>query len=536
MFSTTVIIIMIGFFKSAFSTIYTFFVRLYTLIFPSKEPRLSSLTPYPVDLEFGPVAAQGWFYNIGFSNRHNRSNLSLVSCSASHPSSVQSDPEVLDHHCFSSVSTGHSTPPTALPRMPLPPLQRFVFPAHPSYQSNTSIHSVSASPVSYITGRPRSSHSASSNNSASDALSQSSTYSSSRVQATPPSKKIHKKQSPIVWFKDISSIVSGSGSSSSLTSMQSAGSSASNPSIHRHRAVPLRAFRSMKHNSSLSYKRRTARSIKAARQFKAPGHSRPPSEDPVSIVRKVFVECGTEVDTEGGGARARLMNRETARSFGGMEIVAEEDEEDEPFYCRSRHAEKAQKKENSPSSPTSCYSLPESTAPSTPVSHCLPLTPDVATSSPQPKMQFDSDILMIPNSRSSQLPYLMDHSRLGMPLSSADSLCEEVQGCPTTTRFSRLCSKQRVSVVTWSDLVSFSSYGLDLMAEPRDEDEGEEQQQKDKIEHHQEKREYLADNSMDDSGVDLAAVLDSMSILVGQGLDPKLLLSPPRQSGHLVES
>ncbi|KAE9410163.1 hypothetical protein BT96DRAFT_913001 [Gymnopus androsaceus JB14] len=495
---------MVGFFRTVFSTIYTFFAYIYTFVLPSKRPRHASVTPYPTDLECGTQ------------------DVSFVSRSASNPSLADST-KASDHHCFSSVDLSPShirhsgPPPTAPPQIPLPPLQRFVFPAYPTFRSNNSshsIHSVSASPVSFITERPGSPSSSNS-----DVRSQSSAYSPSRACAT-PSKKTHKKQSPILWF-NLSSI-SGSGSSSSLSSIQSAGSSISIPSLHRHRAVPLGALQGVKSDPSLSYKRRTARS---ARQSRLPGHSRPISEDPVSIVRKVFVECGSEFDTE-GGARARLMNRETARSFGGMEIVAEEDEEEELFYCHSRHVEK---QENS-STNSSCSTPELSAGPLTPVSHCLPLTPEIATPSDASNMHFDSNMV------TTQLPYLRDSialSVLGLSSPSTDSLSDKVQGRHLTARFSRMCAEQRVSVVTWSDLVSFSSYGLDVIANTREEEEEEEEEQEEKS---LEEEEYLADNSLEDSGADLAAVLDSMSVLVGQGLDASLLLSPPRQFCHLVES
>jgi len=57
-FTTTTTITMVGFFRTVFSTIYTFFAYIYTFVLPSKRPRHASVTPYPTDLECG---TQGWF-------------------------------------------------------------------------------------------------------------------------------------------------------------------------------------------------------------------------------------------------------------------------------------------------------------------------------------------------------------------------------------------------------------------------------------------------------------------------------------------
>ncbi|KAF9076834.1 hypothetical protein BDP27DRAFT_1312666 [Rhodocollybia butyracea] len=430
--------------------------------------------------------------------------------------------------------------------MPLPPLRQFVFPAFPDYiASSQSIHSVAASPVKHVVDRPPSVYSASS--ASSDVRSQSSSA-SSKVYATPPTmKKTHRKQSPLVWFKDASE-VTGTGSSSSLSSMQSATSSMSISSLRRPRSGHRNSLQGMKPDPSLSYKRYTARSSSDVRQSKRLVKlSRPPSEDLVSIVRKVFVECGSEVDTEGGGARARLINRETARSFGGMEIVDEEEEEEELFpppaekeqgqhaysshpntlrivdegnegglFYQPHHVEQS----SEPHSPSSCSSTPDSTGPLTPI------LPSSLFGSPKIIMSscpVRSEPLMV----TTQLPYLnrtsVVLSGLGISLPS-DGSFPEVQGTANT-----MDAEKRVSVVTWSDLVSFSSYGLNTTSQS-DTDILEEEQAS-ILEEYLDEGEQLTANSLEDSdsGTELAAVLDSMSLLVGRGLDARLLLSPPRQ-------
>ncbi|KAJ4001815.1 hypothetical protein F5050DRAFT_1721653 [Lentinula boryana] len=310
-------------------------------------------------------------------------------------------------------------------------------------------------------------------------------------------------------------------SSSSLSSVQTIGSN-----LRRHRSIHRRSLQSIKHDTDMSFKQ-SIRSSKFARQ------SRPLSEDPVSVVRKMFVECGSEVDAEEGGARARLMNRQTARSFGGMEIVNEEDEDKEESFSLGPHLETSQEH-----SLASFYSTSDSSGPPTPASCCSPLTPEtIAPCAPQAKNFGSFVAISKPNT---QLPYLQNQvsatlSGLGITLPSTGSLSDEPQTQSSEPRFSTLHADHRVSVVTWSDLVSFSSYGISMM----DDDVQEEQEEtqvdcfiyhaEDKIQEEFDDNEDLIDNSLEDSGADLAAVLASMSILIGQGLDARLLLSPPRQ-------
>ncbi|KAJ3932533.1 MAG: hypothetical protein NXY57DRAFT_1002502 [Lentinula lateritia] len=401
--------------------------------------------------------------------------------------------------------------------MPLPPLQRFVFPNYPVLCGNKSSHSicsVAASPVKTLKERPASSCSASTN---SDVRSQLSSACSSHPYVTPPVKKTHKKQSPIVWFRDISS-------TSSLNSIQSISRSNS----RRHRSTHRHSLQSIKHNPCMSYKHHTVRLSKVARQ-----NSQPPSEDPVSIVRKVFVECGSEVDTEGGGARARLMNRQTARSFGGMEIVDEEEEEKEQSFRGPCVQETSQDQ-----SIVSSYSTPDSTGPPTPASYCFSPAAEISARA----LEANNVEILVPSN--TQLPYLRNQSSaplqsLGIALPSTDTLSNKLQDQTLPSRLSKLYADHRVSVVTWSDLVSFSSYGLDMI-----DDHGQAEKEKfhdDSSIYYDESwnenrsleefdgDEDLVTNSLENSGIDLTAVLDSMSILVGQGLDARLLLSPPRQ-------
>ncbi|KIK67957.1 hypothetical protein GYMLUDRAFT_238137 [Collybiopsis luxurians FD-317 M1] len=515
--------------KFAIRTIYTLFINLFTLVSFSKGPRLS-VTPFPVDLESGLELQEP---------------SQAASCVPS-PRSVSILPgpnQVTDHHCFSPRQTGavsgtarlpifetrkFSPSPTTPPRNPLPPLQRFVFPAYPSFRSNSdSFHSVIASPVS----RPGSARSASS--STSDGVrSQSSSAYSSQAHVTPPAKKkTHRKQSPIVWFKSVPT--GASGSSSSLSSLPSVGSSVSIHSLHRHRSIRRNSFQGIKRDPSLSYRRFTARSSCQSRVL------RPHSEDPVSIVRKVFVECGTEVDTEGGGARARLINRETVRSFGGMEIVNEEEEEEELFSARQRNLRKMQESVSA----SSC-STPESAGPPTPAPHCDSVSPAVASAC---LSEVFSDI-SLPPSMSSHLPYLCNRASLGLGISlpSAGFVSSKVQNSQLTTRSSSLFVDQRVSVVTWSDLVSFSSYGLNVIDDIQEKDEMDNSTTSQEMDVQELKREgneepvgesrYLDNDSVEESSTDLAAVLDSISILVEQGLDARLLLSPPRQFRRIETS
>ncbi|KAJ4497796.1 hypothetical protein C8R41DRAFT_821148 [Lentinula lateritia] len=314
-------------FLSFFHIIYTFFVNIYTLIsYPKSRP--NAITPFFADLECGTDFRET---PLGVANGANA------------PRGYNKGP-LVPQICPSSPSLA------APSQMPLPPLQRFVFPNYPVLCGNKSSHSicsVAASPVKTLKERPASSCSASTN---SDVRSQLSSACSSHPYVTPPVKKTHKKQSPIVWFRDISS-------TSSLNSIQSISRSNS----RRHRSTHRHSLQSIKHNPCMSYKHHTVRLSKVARQ-----NSQPPSEDPVSIVRKVFVECGSEVDTEGGGARARLMNRQTARSFGGMEIVDEEEEEKEQSFRGPCVQETSQDQ-----SIVSSYSTPDSTGPPTPASYCF---------------------------------------------------------------------------------------------------------------------------------------------------------------------
>ncbi|KAJ3989593.1 hypothetical protein F5890DRAFT_1484636 [Lentinula detonsa] len=248
----------------------------------------------------------------------------------------------------------------------------------------------------------------------------------------------------------------------------------------------------------------------------------------------MFVECGSEVDAEEGGARARLMNRQTARSFGGMEIVNEEDEDKEEFCSLGPHLLETSQEH----SLASFYSTYDSPGLPTPASCCSPLTPEtIAPCAPKTKNFGSFVAISKPNT---QLPYLQNQvsatlSGLGITLPSTGSLSDEPQTKSSEPRFSTLHADHRVSVVTWSDLVSFSSYGISMMDDDAQEEQDEMQDDylvyhtEDKIQEEFDDNEDLGDNSLEDSGVDLAAVLASMSILIGQGLDARLLLSPPRQ-------
>ncbi|KAJ4478307.1 hypothetical protein J3R30DRAFT_3480417, partial [Lentinula aciculospora] len=548
--------------NSFFHTIYTFFAYIYTLLFKSpQQSYLNSISPFPIDLECGSdlrEATQGWNFLLMISLlqitfRHpNRLGLSfvLVPPPSASNSPCPTVPPSLDFRC-SGLQERHFPPcdptdssaeiqetsipqtcpsgsPRALPppQMPFPPLQRFVFPAYASFCSNKSSHSirsVAASPVKTLTERPSSTYSASSTNS--DVRSQSSSGCSSQTCATlSVKKKTHRKQSPIFWYKDVLTL----GPSSSLSSMQST-------YLRRHRSIHRRSFQSIKHDPSMSYKHYSARSSRHIRQSTLPAPSRPLSEDPVSIVRKVFIECGSEVDTEGGGARARLMNRQTARSFGGMEIVDEEEEEEEKeqsFSVDSYILETSQDH-----SSASCYSTPDSNGPPTPATYCSPPMPEIIA----PMLETKHPDFLVPTSKSkTQLPYLQDtcFPGLGLEQPSSDSLSNKLQDRPLSYRVSSLYADQRVSVVTWSDLVSFSSYGLSML-DDGGQTENEEVEdsyaiyEKDSEEDRSLERfndnDDLVNNPLEDSGADLAAVLDSMSILVDLGLDARLLLSPPRQ-------
>ncbi|KAJ3736517.1 hypothetical protein DFJ43DRAFT_1036330 [Lentinula guzmanii] len=311
-------------------------------------------------------------------------------------------------------------------------------------------------------------------------------------------------------------------SSSSLSSVQTIGTN-----LRRHRSIHHRSFQSIKHDTGMSLKQ-SIRSSKFARQ------SRPLSEDPVSVVRKMFVECGSEVDAEEGGARARLMNRQTARSFGGMEIVNEEDEDKEESCSLGPHLLETSQEH----SLASFYSTSDSSGPPTPASCCSPLTPETIASCAPKTKNFGSFVAI--SKPNTQLPYLQNQvsatlSGLGITLPSTGSLSDEPQTQSSEPRFSTLHADHRVSVVTWSDLVSFSSYGTSMMDDDAQEEQEEMQDDyfiydaEDKIQEEFDDNEDLGDNSLEDSGADLAAVLASMSILIGQGLDARLLLSPPRQ-------
>ncbi|KAJ3854794.1 hypothetical protein EV368DRAFT_80261 [Lentinula lateritia] len=477
-------------FLSFFHTIYTFFVNIYTLILSPKS-RLNAVTPFFADLECGTDLRE--------------TSLSVPN-SANAPRSYNKGP-LVPQNCPSAPS------PAAPSQMPL--LQRFVFPNYPvlcSNKSSHSIRSVAASPVKTLTERLASSCSASAN---SDSRSQLSSACSSHPYVTPPVKKTHKKQSPIVWFRDVSS-------TSSLNSIQSI----SHSNFRRHRSTHRHSLQSFKHNPCMSYKHHSARLSKVTRQT-----SRPLSEDPVSIVRKMFVECGSEVDAEGGGARARLMNRQTARSFGGMEIVDEEEEKEQSFSgpCIQETSQDQ--------SIISSYSTPDSTGPPTPASYCFSPVAEISARARK------ADNVEIPVPRfNTQLPYLRTQSSaplqsLGITLPSTDTLSDKLQDQTVPSRLSTLYADHRVSVVTWSDLVSFSSYELDMIDDQAEKEKFhddssiyyDETWNEDRSLEEFDGNEDLVTNSLEDSGIDLTAVLDSMSILVGQGLDARLLLSPPRQ-------
>ncbi|KAJ3841497.1 hypothetical protein F5878DRAFT_669184 [Lentinula raphanica] len=509
-----------------FHTIYTLFAYLYTLIFPSKL----YVSPFSVDLECGPDFREQ-AQNVSFvlvsppqrsalrSSPPNPNPSASVSGDLSgiragpplgtHESNGPKEEQLAMSQCSSSPIIEPSQTQTPLPR-----LQQFVFPAYPSFCSNSSSHSirsVAASPIKTLTDRPGSSHSDSLSNS--DVCSQISSACSSMGSCSTPvsKKKTHKKQSPIVWVK---SDMAKLGLSSS--NMQTIGSN-----LRRHPSIHRRSFnQNLKHDPSMSFKYRSVRASRFAR------HSRSLSDDPVSIVRKVFVECGSEVDSEGGGARARLMNRQTARSFGGMEIVDEEGEDKEDYISLGLQTLPQE------SSPASCYTP---SSPPTPASCYSPVTPE--PSAPCTFKETRAEPVVVTCKPPTQLPYLhATLSGLGITLGhSNDSLSDELQSHPSKTRFSTLHPDHRVSVVTWSDLVSFSSYGINMMDD--NAQEGNEQIQgnyvaysaQDGIPEELEDNADLANNSLEDSGAELAAVLDSMSILVGQGLDASLLLSPPRQ-------
>ncbi|KAJ3921835.1 hypothetical protein F5877DRAFT_75788 [Lentinula edodes] len=479
-------------FLSFFHIIYTFFVNIYTLI-SSPKSRLNAVTPFFADLECGT--------NL-------RETPLSVPNGANAPRDYNEGP-LVPQICPSSP------PPAAPSQMPLPPLQRFVFPNYPVLCSNKSSHSicsVAASPVKTLTERPASSCSTSTN---SDVRSVLSSACSPHPYVTPPAKKTHKKQSPIVWFRDISS-------TSSVNSIQST----SHSNFRRHRSIHRHSLQSIKHNPCMSYKHHSARWSKVARQT-----SRPLSEDPVSIVRKVFVECGSEVDTERGGARARLMNRQTARSFGGMEIVDEEEEEKEQSFSEPCIQETSQDQ-----SIISSYSTPDSTGPPTPASYCFSPVAEISARA----LEANNVEILVPSN--TQLPYLRNQSSaplqsLGITLLSTDTLSDKLQDQTLPSRLSKLYADHRVSVVTWSDLVSFSSYGLDMIDDHAEKEKFhddssiyyDESWNEDRSLEEFDGNEDLVTNSLEDSGIDLTAVLDSMSILVGQGLDARLLLSPPRQ-------
>ncbi|KAF5390651.1 hypothetical protein D9757_002640 [Collybiopsis confluens] len=520
-------IAMAAFINSVVNTIYTFFAYLFTLFSSSKGPRLS-VTPFPADLECGsqhrdPQHGDAKRVQHLISGSMGVAELAHHHCVSPNQGSPRSYPgQSINSEPFTRGSLSKNHPS----QMPFPPLQPFAFPAYPCARKNSdSTHSAFASPIS----RPGSAISAAS--SASDAASHSCSVYSSHVYVTPPRKKTHRKQSPIVWFKKPADIT-GAWSSSSLSSIQSLGSSISVSSVQRHRHGRCNSLQSIKHDPSMSYRRFTARS---SRQKKTARDARPHSEDHVAIVRKVFVECGSEVDVEGGGARARLINRETVRSFGGMEVVDEEEEDEEP--CRDGTMKLVG------SSSSNC-STPESTVPLTPVLRSRSCSEPAAIVLSHPSEILSGSSLS--PSMSTQLPYLND--RESMTLSSSLSIplspklwSSQVQNRHLTARFSTLlCENPRVSVATWSDLVSFSSYGLNMM--------GDDTQQESKVENNagmgaraqdckwalnfgsvREENECLVNDSIEDSGADLAAVLDSISMLVGHGLDATLLLAPPRQ-------
>ncbi|KAJ3829251.1 hypothetical protein F5880DRAFT_1502502 [Lentinula raphanica] len=445
-----------------FHTIYTLFAYLYTLIFPSKL----YVSPFSVDLECGPDFREQ-AQNVSFvlvsppqrsALRSSPPNPNPSASVSGDLSGIRAGPPLGTHESNGpkeeqlAMSQCSSSPIIEPPQTqtPLPRLQQFVFPAYPSFCSNSSSHSirsVAASPIKTLTDRPGSSHSDSLSNS--DVCSQISSACSSMGSCSTPvsKKKTHKKQSPIVWVK---------------SDMAKLGLSSSNMQT---------------------------------------------IDDPVSIVRKVFVECGSEVDSEGGGARARLMNRQTARSFGGMEIVDEEGEDKEDYISLGLQTLPQE------SSPASCYTP---SSPPTPASCYSPVTPE--PSAPCTFKETRAEPVVVTCKPPTQLPYLhATLSGLGITLGhSNDSLSDELQSHPSKTRFSTLHPDHRVSVVTWSDLVSFSSYGINMMDD--NAQEGNEQIQgnyvaysaQDGIPEELEDNADLANNSLEDSGAELAAVLDSM--------------------------
>ncbi|THU89678.1 hypothetical protein K435DRAFT_283594 [Dendrothele bispora CBS 962.96] len=362
--------------------IYTFFSYLYTLLFGtlfSRKPvRQGTITPYPLDLECGrsntradsgetSVVMPGVFQNELMSSPVPASP--TMSPSMSTPITPPSPRNhALSLYAFRynpagiqpTMSAHSELSPPASPVTPT----AFRLPGH-SPQPGFTHRSVSMSSIStnnHSNALPSDpSHlathcqgpSTSSNCSsvcASDAPSNQSNIASpcSAVSTSSHSRSSsrvrHRKQKALIWSKDMSTITMSASTSSvsSATSSLSPGhSNLGNPQYHypgsrqsgrppRYRTTPLSPLSHIKHDPSVSYKRNTARMSTATRkQSRALSQISTRSEDPVSVVRKAFGEMRTSQDKHTTVCIRARINRETAKSFGGMDIVDEEEEGDE---------------------------------------------------------------------------------------------------------------------------------------------------------------------------------------------------------------
>uniref|UniRef100_A0A0W0GAW9 Uncharacterized protein n=1 Tax=Moniliophthora roreri TaxID=221103 RepID=A0A0W0GAW9_MONRR len=362
---------------------------------------------------------------------------------------------------------------------------------------------------------------------------------SNAVAVTPPQRSAyvptHRKQSPIVWYKDMSLLVASASISSSSSSSSRAsghtrieggrGANFSLPSHIGQFRYPYQYHqRSCSHTpvgkiSPLNMKTRPNPMQSLSFHFPPPtllspltqDHINSPvnpmeysdlSQDVIALVRRVIADASDEDIGDGDSARA-LVSRETIRSLARMEVLDEAEEEGavSSVSISPPYADQAENfvEEKESGARGDCSELvPYSPSNKSPISPHI-LTPVTSLADPD-----NSDISIsreadgtayLPYPRNEDYPGPIGIAKYGTttPISgmaSGDKLGSSVSlkatplpWSPPTRRGDRFSypstynfrpyqyyADRRVSVaVSWSDLVTFSSYTLDVLADDHEE-------------------------------------------------------------------
>ncbi|KAF5341595.1 hypothetical protein D9758_014060 [Tetrapyrgos nigripes] len=336
---------------SFWHNIYTFFTYIYTLIFGSlstrKPRRQATLTPYPIDLECGSNPNNSSHIMTGSILKNEPLMASPSPMTPVPPPSPHDHTFALNTFRYNPAKTPSGHPPSthAVPSSPIVASRAPVFPSlHNQHQNAEALlysrdfGSSHRKPPSTASAAP-SGHSSPSTPKTNRSLS---SYSGGSVSTSSRCRNRHRKQSPLIWDKDMSIIAA----SVSISSINSRGSSLGpgrrgsqqpqppNPHLHSHRqrTSPVSPLSYLKHDPSISYKRNAARistSSKRHLQTKIQLHEATSQEDPVSVVRKVFGDVQLDEEKQGAARVRARIKRDTDKSFGGMDVLTEEDEDEE---------------------------------------------------------------------------------------------------------------------------------------------------------------------------------------------------------------